>query len=77
LTLYKLTISQQSHFSPEDSMFIWNAGIYLQVHTALQPRIPTSTSAMPWELQISNRSNVLKVTELLVPLVLQFSGLRF
>jgi hypothetical protein len=32
-------------FSPEDegSMFLRNAGIYLQVHMALLPRRPTST----------------------------------
>jgi hypothetical protein len=32
-------------FRPEDgdSMFLQNAGIYLKVHTALQPRRPTST----------------------------------
>jgi hypothetical protein len=33
-------------FSPEDedSKFVRNVGIYLQVHTALQPRRPTSRS---------------------------------
>jgi hypothetical protein len=32
-------------WSPEDGgrMFLWNVAIYLQVHTALQPGIPTST----------------------------------
>jgi hypothetical protein len=34
-----------SIFSPEEGhgMFLRNAGIYLRVHTALQPRITTST----------------------------------
>jgi hypothetical protein len=41
--------------SPEDggNMFLWNVGIYLQVHAALQPTRPTSTSSQPWEPQIS------------------------
>jgi hypothetical protein len=31
---------------PEDggSMFLWNVGIYPQLHTSSQPRISTSTS---------------------------------
>jgi hypothetical protein len=35
---------------PEDggSVFLWNAGIYLQVHTALQPRRTTMTCTPPW-----------------------------
>jgi hypothetical protein len=36
-----------------DSMFLRNAGVYLQVYTALQPRRTTSTSSPPWEPQIS------------------------
>jgi hypothetical protein len=34
------------------SMLLWNVGIYLQVHTTLQPRRPTSAPSRPWELQI-------------------------
>jgi hypothetical protein len=42
-------------FTPEDgdSMFLRNAGIYLQVHTALQPRRPTRTSSSQWGSQNS------------------------
>jgi hypothetical protein len=36
-----------------DSMFLRKVVIYLQVHTALQPRRPTSASSPPWEPQIS------------------------
>jgi hypothetical protein len=41
-----------SVFSPEDgdSIFLRNVGTYLQVHTALQPTRPTSTSLLPWEV---------------------------
>jgi hypothetical protein len=36
-------------------MFLRNVCIYLQVHTALQPRTPTSTSSPPWE---RNKSHI-------------------
>jgi hypothetical protein len=37
-------VDRYQHFSPEDegSMFLQNNGLYLHVHTALQPRRPTS-----------------------------------
>jgi hypothetical protein len=35
------------------SMFLWNVGIYLQVHTALRAWRPTSSSSPLWESQIS------------------------
>jgi hypothetical protein len=40
-------------FSLEDggSTFLRNVGIYLQVHTALVSRRPTSTSSRPWNLR--------------------------
>jgi hypothetical protein len=43
-------------FRAEDggSIFLQNVGIYLQVHTALQPRRPTSTSSPPREPQVSS-----------------------
>jgi hypothetical protein len=37
----------------EESMFLRNAGIYLQVPTVLQPRRPTLASSPPWEPQTS------------------------
>jgi hypothetical protein len=44
-------LTQLSQFSPEDggSMILWNVGIYLQVHLALQPRRPTLTTSPLWE----------------------------
>jgi hypothetical protein len=37
-----------TYFSPEDggSMFLRNIGVYLQVHTALQPRRPTENFSL-------------------------------
>jgi hypothetical protein len=37
-------IDRYKHFRGKDrgNRFLWNAGIYLQAHTALWPRIPTS-----------------------------------
>jgi hypothetical protein len=45
-TLVFWVVTPCGHFSPEDgySMFLRNVGIYLQVHRALLPRIPTSTN---------------------------------
>jgi hypothetical protein len=42
-------------FKPEDggSMFLRNVGIYVHVHAALQPRIPTLTSLKHWYLPTS------------------------
>jgi hypothetical protein len=61
LKLYKLSSSQQIHFSPEDrgSMFLRTVGICLQVHTALQPRRPTSTSSPPSGHKNSNSQTFL------------------
>jgi hypothetical protein len=49
------------YFYPENSndMFLWNAGIYLQVHMALLPKRPASTSSTPRKLQISRNCTVL------------------
>jgi hypothetical protein len=52
-------------FNPEDedSMFLWNDGVYLQVHTALPPTRPPSTYLQAQEPQISHFSpphNLLK-----------------
>jgi hypothetical protein len=43
--LYEVVKMSLFFFGPEDggSMFLWNIGIHLQVHTALQPRRPTPT----------------------------------
>jgi hypothetical protein len=38
----------------EDSTFLWNVGIWIQVHMALQPRIPTLTSSPLLEPQASH-----------------------
>jgi hypothetical protein len=36
-----------------DNMFLWNIGIYIQVHTVLQPRQPTSTCSLLWKPSVS------------------------
>jgi hypothetical protein len=45
--------TSQSHPWRWGSMFLRNVGIYLQVHTALQPIRPTSTSSPHWRPWIS------------------------
>jgi hypothetical protein len=37
-------VSGDQRFGDGDSMFLHNVGTYLQVHTASQPRRPTSTN---------------------------------
>jgi hypothetical protein len=39
-----------------DSVFFQNAGVFLQVHMAWQPRRTASLSSEPWEPQILNTS---------------------
>jgi hypothetical protein len=50
--LWDLRFSRQCRVDLEDgdSMFLRSVGLYLQVHTALRPRRPTSTSSPPWYL---------------------------
>jgi hypothetical protein len=49
---YYLHLQSFSLLAPAMKMFLLNAGIYLQFHTVLQPRTPTSTSSHAWEPQI-------------------------
>jgi hypothetical protein len=52
--LCKVVDRYQCFFGAENggSMFLQNAGIYLQVHMALQPSRPTLISSLPQESQI-------------------------
>jgi hypothetical protein len=61
-------------FSPADegSMFLRNVGIYLQVHTTLQPRRPTSTKIISLLYLVPSRImsalNILFQTRVRIPL---------
>lgn len=55
-SIYLTHILSLTHFYQEDegSMFLWNAGNYLEDYTLSQPRRPRSTFLMPWKLWISD-----------------------
>jgi hypothetical protein len=64
-------------FSPEDgdSMFLRD-GIYLRVHTALQPRTTSSLSSPPWEPQILYTQGCVryKIANVLQAVICSFYG---
>jgi hypothetical protein len=53
VNFYETTLSNvpEDNYLHEDSTFTRNVGVYLQVHTALQPRRQVSTPPLQWELR--------------------------